>query len=33
VELGLTTRMRSGIGPSVESASSAAIYHIASLSR
>jgi len=29
VELGLTTRMRSGIGPSVDSASSAAIYHIA----
>jgi len=25
--------MRSGIGPSVESASSAAIYHIVSLSR
>jgi hypothetical protein len=33
VELGLTTRMQSGIGLSVKSASSSAGYHIASLSR
>jgi hypothetical protein len=33
VELGLTTKMRSGIGFSVESAFSVGPYHIASLSR